>query len=258
MKRLIAPLTLIITILAAFPATAANWDHIHLLVPDTKAAMQWYAEHFDGTPTKSGPFDAVLFGPDLMKFRRSKSSAKGTVGSSIHQIGFSVANVERKLAVLEAAGVKVVDKIRHIKSANLSYARVEDPWGTRIEIIDDQDVKGFHHVYLLSTDPAAAIKWYAQTFGGTPSLYKDIPGLHAIQYNDMWIMIGQGKDLQPTEGRVVDHIGWNFDDYDAAIERLRSNKTKFNLEPRPANHPVMAYILGPDDAKIEVVRAEGH
>lgn len=250
--------TFIITTLIALPASAAKWDHIHLLVSDSKAAQEWYAEHFDGTPTKAGPFDAILFGPDLMKFRRSKPDTKGSVGSSIHQIGFSVPDVKRKLAELKAAGIKVVQEIIHSETANLSYAKVEDPWGTLIEILDAQDVKGFHHAYLLSADPAAAIKWYAKTFGGTPSLYKNIEGLHAIQYDDMWLMIGQGENLQPTEGRVIDHIGWNFNDYDAALEQIKANKTEFNLAPRPAKRPVMAYIYGPDKAKIEVLRAEGH
>ena len=63
------------TSVCAGTAVADTWDHLHLTVSDTADAAKWYAKNFDGKVTKSGPFDAVLFGSNLVKFR----SAKGEV-----------------------------------------------------------------------------------------------------------------------------------------------------------------------------------
>ena len=42
------------------------------------------------------------------------------------------------------------------------------------------------------------------------------------------------------------------------VAKLKKEGTEFALEPRPADHPTMAYILGPDGAKTEIVRAGAH
>lgn len=242
-------------------ASAAKWDHVHILVQDTKMAAAWYAEHFGGTVTKSGPFDAVLFGPDLVKFRKSPPKTKGSKGSSIGQIGFSYPDVEMKLKDLESSSVKVLSRVTVIENAErgpLHYAYVEDPWGTRITLVNDDSVSGFHHVHVYSETPDATIAWYAKNFGGTITTLKGIPELRGIQYGDMWLLVEQGKSPEPSTGHSIDHMGWNFEDFDEAIARFREQNTEFALEPQPEEHPTMAYIVGPDGAKTEIVRAGAH
>lgn len=239
-------------------ANAANWDHVHILVPDTKAAAEWYAANFDGKVTKSGPFDAVLFGDDLVKFREATPETKGSAGSSIDHIAFAVPDVVIKLGSLVNAGAKVTMEPFEIRTVPTIAALIEDPWGTSIEILVDKSVSGFHHVHLLSPDPETAIAWYARIFGGDATLLFGLPGQHAIRYEDMWLVIRKGEAPTPSTGHTIDHLGWNMPDFDELVAKLKGEGVEFALEPRPAENPTMAYILGPDGAKIEIVRAGAH
>ncbi len=242
-------------LLSAWDARGAEWDHVHVLAPDTAEAAEWYAKHFNGEVTKAGPFDAVVFGGCLVKFRRSVAETRGSEGSAIDHLGFSVPDLAAKMAELKAAGVAVVAEPKRIESAGFSYAFVADPWGTRIEVLDDADLQGFHHLHLKSPDPSATVKWYSEMFGGEIVTFKGMAALPAIRYEGMWLVVQQGEGVEPSTGHSIDHLGWKFGDFDAALGRLRAAGVRFATEPQPAERPTMAYILGPDDVKIEVVRA---
>ena len=60
---------------------------------------------------------------------------------------------------------------------------VEDPWGTKIEIIDDPDLRGMHHLHLTSPDPEGTLDWYGENFGGERELWKG--ALPALDYGDV-------------------------------------------------------------------------
>ncbi len=247
----------LVAVAFVFPAQAANWDHVHILAPDAAAAAQWYAKYFGGKAIKSGPFEAVVFGDILVKFRTSTPETKGSAGSSIDHIGFSVENIAEKMDELTAAGVKITGEVKNVPAGNFSYFFVEDPWGTRIEVLDDKETLGFHHVHLRSPDPAATVKWYADNCGGEATSFKGIAAIPGIKYGAMWLLVGKADAVEGSVGHSIDHIGFQFDDFDAAIKSLQDNKTEFLQGPQPADKPAMAYILGPDKVKIETVREPG-
>ena len=93
--------------------------------------------------------------PVLLMFLKVPD-AKPSEGGVIDSIGFSVADVAAKVKTLEAAGAKV-----------LSPSVVVDPWGTKIELVNDIPGRGFHHVTLRVVDPDATMRWFASAFGGT-------------------------------------------------------------------------------------------
>ena len=45
-------------------------------------------------------------------------------------------------------------------------AFVEDPWGTRIEVAEDPQLLGLHHVHMRGPDPDQVFSWLLDTFGG--------------------------------------------------------------------------------------------
>lgn len=238
----------------ASPAQAAAWDHIHLVADDTMAAAEWYAEHFGGEITKSGPFDAVLFDGKLVKFRRNPEETKGSEDSAVDHIAFSVPSVEEKKAALEEAGIKLGAPNRRTSTVAL----LEDPWGTKIELIEDEDLLGFHHVHLMSQQPKKLVEWYLEAFGGSAEPYKGIVHLDSIKYDDMWVFIQRSiRPVPGTKNRSVDHLGWLLDDFDATVAQLRDRGTTFVVEPQPSGDHRIAFILGPDDVKIELVSKPG-
>jgi catechol 2,3-dioxygenase-like lactoylglutathione lyase family enzyme len=238
----------------AGPVAADTWDHIHFTVSDTKAAADWYAKHFDGKVGKSGPFDAVWFGSNMIKFRGGED-LKGSDGSRVDHIGFSVKDVEAKAEALGADGATVAAANR--RKQGVRYAT--DPWGTKIELMTDEDLLGFHHFLIKTTRPYGTLEFYTSMFGGEVSKFKDVMGVQAIRYNDMYVFVQRAvRPPGSAKGNVVDHLGWRFKDFDAAIKKLKAADVKFVVEPRTSGDHKMAFIESPNGVKIEIVEDVGH
>jgi catechol 2,3-dioxygenase-like lactoylglutathione lyase family enzyme len=228
-------------------------DHIHLNVPDQATGVEWYQKYFGGKPTTEAP-DRLMFGDTRLIFLKNDKGQPST-GSALDHIGFSVADLDAKMKEFEAAGVKVVNPVRDVAGL-FKLAFVEDPWGTRIEVVQDSEKLGLHHVHLRGPDPAAVLAWYKDKFGGETAKMKG--RLDGLKYTDVWILVQRG-DAVPSEGHAVDHIGWRTPNLDAKTKELKAQNVKFTTEPRPlklASGAMVnfAYLEGPDGAKIELVQ----
>jgi catechol 2,3-dioxygenase-like lactoylglutathione lyase family enzyme len=241
----------------AAPAGAADIlpivDHIHLNVPDQAKAVEWYQKNFGGTPTSEAP-DRLMFGDTRLIFLRNDKGQPST-GSALDHIGFSFADLDAKMKELEAAGVKVVTPVRDVQGL-FKLGFVEDPWGTRIEVVQDAEKLGLHHVHLRGPDPAAILAWYKAKFGGDTGKLKD--RIDGLRYSGVWILVQRG-DAVPSEGHAVDHIGWRTSNLNEKTAELKAQDVKFTTEPRPLRLASgttvnFAYLEGPAGAKIELVQ----
>jgi catechol 2,3-dioxygenase-like lactoylglutathione lyase family enzyme len=249
----------LMAVLAAAVSAAAQTpilpivDHIHLNVPDQAKAVEWYQKHFGGTPMTEAP-DRLMLGDTRLIFLKNEKG-QPSAGSALDHIGFSVADLDAKMKELEAAGAKIVNPIRDVQGL-FKLAFVEDPWGTRIEVVQDSDKLGLHHVHLRGPDPDAILGWYKQKFGGdTGKLKGRIDGLN---YSGVWLLVTRG-DAAPSDGHAIDHIGWRTPNLAEKTLQLKAQDVKFTTEPRPlklASGTMVnfAYLEGPSGAKIELVQ----
>ena len=239
------------------PAFAdADYGHIHLTATDKTAAAEWYAKHFNGKTSGFGgkadakPDRAVIDGIGILFFQK-KAGFEGSVGSGVDHIGFSMSDVAGKVKEVEADGGKVLTTGMKFKGMEIAF--VVDPWGTKIELIDDPDTRGLHHIHLNSPDVQGTLEWYANAFGGEITKFKGM--LPAIKYDPLWLIVTKSnKPLAPTKGRAMDHLGWNFPDLDAAAVELKSKEVTFSMEPLPYKTIKIAFINGPDGVNIELVQ----
>jgi catechol 2,3-dioxygenase-like lactoylglutathione lyase family enzyme len=228
-------------------------DHIHLNVPDQAQAVAWYQKNFGGTPLDEAP-DRLLFGDTRLIFLKSD---KGTPspGSAIDHIGFSVPDLDAKMKEFEGAGVKIATAARDVAGL-FKLAFIDDPWGTRIEVVQDAEKLGLHHVHLRAPDPAVTLAWYKEKFGGESAKLKD--RIDGLRYGGVWVLVQRG-DATPSEGHAIDHIGWQTPNLAAKTAELKAQSVKFTTEPRPlklASGTMVnfAYLEGPSGAKIELVQ----
>src|SRR5262245_64500625 len=117
-------------------------DHIHLLVPDQAKGVEWYQKNFGGQPMTEAP-DRLMLGDTRLIFLRN-ANGQPSNGSALDHLGFSVADLDAKMKELEPAGATVVAPAREVAGL-FKLAFVEDPWGTRIEVVQDPDKLGLHH-----------------------------------------------------------------------------------------------------------------
>ncbi|MSR10177.1 MAG: hypothetical protein EXR84_00020 [Gammaproteobacteria bacterium] len=250
---------LLLTTLFLLPASlfATPYDHLHLAADNALEAANWYAKHFGGTPTRfrnssdtSLPIDRIKLG-DIYVIFYERDPGAGSVGSGVDHIGFSMPNVESVFNAIIADGGKGLGELRAFNGMTLGF--VEDPWGTKIELIDDSAMRGVHHIHLSSADPAGTLAWYQNIFGGEAAQFGGaLPGIH---YGNIWLLAAQASgEIAPTIGRSMDHLGWNFPDLDAAAVEMKAKGAVFSMEPRDFREIRISFVEGPDGVRIEVVQ----
>jgi catechol 2,3-dioxygenase-like lactoylglutathione lyase family enzyme len=228
-------------------------DHIHLLVPDQAKGVEWYQKNFGGQPMTEAPDRLMLDGTRLIFLRNDKGLP--STGSALDHIGFSVTDIDATMKTLEASGAKITAPVRDVQGL-FKIAFVDDPWGTRIEVVQDPEKLGLHHVHLRAPDPAATLTWYKEKFGGETAKLKG--RLDGLRFSGVWLLVQRG-DATPSDGHAIDHIGWRTANLDAKTSELKAQSVKFTTEPRPLRLASgvavnFAYLEGPAGAKIELVQ----
>lgn len=230
------------------------YDHVHMAVPDPQATAQWYHDHIGGEWV-DGRTDRLLFGTTRIMFLRGEDR-RPSQGGVIDHLGFSYPDLASKLEEIEAAG-GTVTPIRDVAGLfKLSF--VTDPWGIRLELVEEPQHLGFHHIHLRSEDPAAALDWYEEMFGGVRlSMRGRLPGL--LYPGNVWILVQQGETFPSNEG-VIDHIGWRSPVSDENQARLEALGAEVTSQPRDMTLPNgdirFFYVAGPNGARVELVQRQ--
>lgn len=234
------------------------YDHVHLNVPDQAAGVEWYEKHVGGKRMAEAA-DRLMFGSTRLIFLRN-ANAQPSAGSSIDHIGFSFPDLDAKMKEFEAAGVKVVTPVRDVAGL-FKLGFVEDPWGTKIEVVQDSDLLGLHHIHLRAPEPEEIFTWLLGKFGGERTKLKgriEAAKYSAPNFSDMWILVQRGEST-PSAGHAIDHIGWRTTNLDGAIADLKTQGVKITTDPRSltlADKTTIryAYVEGPATTKIELVQ----
>src|SRR5438132_31224 len=232
---------------SAQSARDVPYDHVHLAVPDPDKAAEWYTRNLDGQAGENPgrvmfePFTGKRPLPVQLIFLRS-ADAKPSEGSVIDSIGFSVADVAAKTKALEAAGAKVV-----------APGVVVDPWGTKIELVNDVPGRGFHHVTRQVPDPDATLRWFTTNFGGART---KMSGRDAVRYERTYLAVIKGDAMAPSQGRSIDHLGFGPRTMNGEAAALKAQGVTFTAEPSPMPNQFghrTAYVEAPGGISIELV-----
>jgi len=236
--------------LIAASASAQTYDHVHLAAPEPAKAVEWYRAHLGAQPGDLP--DRVQFGKTIFAFIQS-ANAQPSEGSVIDHLGLSFANLEAKVKELEAAGAKVITPVREAPGL-FKLAFVQDPFGVKLELVEDAELIGFHHIHLRVADPEAALAWYVQMFGGQRSKLKG--RLDAVKYTnpDVWLLAQKADGAAPSQGRAIDHLGWRAPEIDAKIAELKQKGVQVTDEPRDVMDLRVAYVEDPTKVRIELVK----
>ena len=247
-------------------ALAAGYHHVTITAPSPTEAVRWYATHMDCQPVAERTDVANCQGVELEFV--IQTTLGGTQGTGVNHIGFSFPDLAAKMAELEAVGVGGAGVRLQRFEDGATFRDVPelfrlgfifDPWGTRIELVEDLDRLGFHHVHLSATDPAATLSWYRQVLGGEPARLKG--RLNGLRFDDIWILVSQHDEgaPAPTAGRALDHLGFVVPDLDVVAAEMREQGVEFEQQPMvPVNGrsaAKRAFLAGPDNVRLAVVES---
>jgi catechol 2,3-dioxygenase-like lactoylglutathione lyase family enzyme len=246
------------------PARAADYHHVHVAAPSPIEAVKWYGDHLDCKPIADRSNAASCAGIEIVFVARA--TLGGTQGTGVNHIAFSYLDVEAKMRELEDVGVQGTGvRLQRFEDGALvhelpglfEHGFIFDPWGTRIELVEDADRLGFHHVHLSAVDPAATLAWYASVLGGEPARLKGrTPGL---RFAETWLLVSQDEQGRPapTAGRTLDHLAFVVPDLELAAAEMREQGVSFEQEPLvPAggrSGAERAFISSPDGVRVAVV-----
>ena len=228
-------------------------DHVHLAAPDPIKAVEWYRKNLGGQPTTEGT-DRLMFGETRVIFQRNEKPTP-SAGSVVDHIGFSVKNIDAAMKTIKADGAKIEGPAREVPGL-VKVGFVVDPFGTRLEIVQDPAKLGLHHIHLRGPDPGATMAWYVDKFGGTVGKLKNT--IDGINYGGIWVLAAKGE-ATPSAGHAIDHIGFRPQNVDNAVAAFKAKNVKVTTEPRPLTLPSgvsmrLAFIEGIDGVRIELVQ----
>jgi hypothetical protein len=243
--------------------TILPFDHIHLNEPAAEAS-QWWEKNIPGGRRITEAPNRIMYGAVRLMFLSPRSSG-GSDGSVIEHLGFSVADLEATMTALAAIGTKVVEPIKDTPGL-YKTALIENPWGTRIQLVQDRELLGLHHVQLRSPDTESMYAWLLDKFGGERGKikgqidsvkYAGIPG-----FTTVYIVAARGTSVA-SQGRVIDHIGWrSIGTINETKAMLEGKMVQLTSQPSPLNLPNgpsinFFYVAGPDGTRIELVERPG-
>jgi catechol 2,3-dioxygenase-like lactoylglutathione lyase family enzyme len=239
------------------------FDHIHLNEPGAQASVWWEKNIPGGRRITEAP-DRIMYGAVRLMFLGGQS-AGGSQGSVIEHIGLSVPDLDATMRQLATIDTKVIEPVKSVAGL-YKTAMIESPWGTRIQLVQDPELIGLHHVQLRMSDPEAGYAWLLDKFGGQRTKMKG--QIDSVKYEGkggfttVYIVVAKG-DSAPSQGRVIDHIGWRSTAaIDATKAMLESKQVQLTSQPRPLNLPNgptinFFYVAGPGGTRIEIVERPG-
>jgi catechol 2,3-dioxygenase-like lactoylglutathione lyase family enzyme len=120
-------------------------------------------------------------------------------------------------------------------------------------------IVGHYHLNVTSVD--AHKKFWVDTLGGTMT---KIGNTDVVRFPDVFLFLNVQKPTGPTRGTALDHIGFAVPDVPALTTKVVANGYELTTgrEPPPGekvalptagNYGRFSYLLGPDNAKVELV-----
>lgn len=228
------------------------YDNVHIRVTDPAKAAEWYVKAL-GARLSEAPTPQtgqVAFGAQAITITKGDSTTAST-GTLIDHIGLSFSDLDAAVKTAESAGAKVTSRPA-MSPGIFRYAYIEDPWGVRIEMVEDKEKLGFHHVHLRVKDPTATLNWFEQHIGGERTkLYGKLDGM---RYNGVWLFAMASGDTAPQPPTAILLVAFRYDDMDAAFKTLTGNGVKLSAEPRDL--PILRYgfVEDPNGIRVEIVK----
>ena len=236
--------------LAAPNAAGAAIGHVHINAVDVDAQLRFWTA-VGGKVIQREKLTMIQF-PGIYVLVRKQDPTGGVTGSTVNHIGFSVKEFDASVAKWKAAGLTWEPGRASPDGQGFLVA----PDSVRVEIFErpmQAAAIQMNHIHLNVTDVMKAQQWYVQNFGGVAGKrgqwdVANVPGTE--------ITIGKVDMMQvPTDGRSVDHIGFEVKNIDAFAAKLQAAGIKTDAAIRNSANAAnlrIVYVTDPWGTKIEI------
>jgi catechol 2,3-dioxygenase-like lactoylglutathione lyase family enzyme len=279
MKRTLASLASALSVLASAPDASAQlvaakdgpivYGHHHLNTTNIAAQKKFFVDTLGGKLITIGTnnLEIVQFPNVLVFFRSTQAPTGGTRGSTVNHIGFSVPNLRPVVDKVKANGFQMITSTespgREVKDdiagplqpGGASIAFALGPDDVKVEFVEAKQQTipiTMHHVHFFNPNNVEMRAWYVKTFGAKPRdggafPASDLPGV-ALNFSP------SPTPVAGTQGRALDHIGFEVKDLEAFCKKLEADGIKLAVPYRkvPALGLAIAFMTDPWGTYIEM------
>lgn len=246
------------------------YGHHHLNTTNVDAQKKFFVDTLGGVPITVGTnnLEIVKFPNVLIFFRTVQAAPGGTRGTVVNHIGFSVPNLRSMVDKLKAGGYAMITSTeappdRQVKddiagpppAGGSSIAFVLAPDDIKVELVEAPTQAmpiALHHVHFFNPANTEMQAWYVKTFGATSRLGGAFPAalLPGVALN----FSASKAPVVGTQGRAVDHIGFEVKNLAAFAKTLEANGVKLAVPYRsvPALGIAIAFFTDPWGTYIEL------
>jgi catechol 2,3-dioxygenase-like lactoylglutathione lyase family enzyme len=258
-------LTGAVALLFALPAQAqlappnsagVTFAHVHLNVTDVDAHTRIWVEQFGGVAVQKGFLRTVRFPNMLVVFNQAEPTG-GSQGSVMDHFGFKVRNMAEVLASWRAAGLEVQSEFTGAEGYKNAYVMAPD--GVRFELQEDPQLPmkaAGYHIHFFTPDYLELMDWYVDVFGGVKAPRGNIETTVNVPGQNLSFANSQ-TERAPTQGRAIDHIGFEVDDLEAFVQRLEGLGVEFQRGYTPVASIELAIAFFTDPSGVYVELTEG-
>jgi predicted enzyme related to lactoylglutathione lyase len=247
------------------------YGHHHLNVTNVDEAKKFWVDALGGVAIKVGPENReIIKFPNALMLLRAQKPTGGSKGSTVDHIAFSVKNLRQVVDRIKAGGYRIVTAAEappNITVQNdigiveggpvsgIAYAMAPDD--VKVEIVEMKAQAApiaSHHIHFFGAQKDMHA-WYMQNFGASPLpsanpaafISASLPGLTLNFAPSQTPVVG-------TQGRAIDHIGFEVKDLEAFTKKLEARGIKLASPYRqvPALGISIAFINDPWGTYIEL------
>lgn len=231
---------------------AIGFDNVHIRSLDPARAAEWYVSALGAAPSEPpAPGTAqVTFSGQVVTITKG-TAIEPSMGTAIDHFGLSVADLDAAVKRAESAGATVTTSPRE-SPGFFRYAYIVDPWGSRIELVEDSERLGFHHVHLRARDPDMTLAWFEQRLGGERAKLRG--KLDGVRFGGVWVFAMNSGAETPPAPTAIQVVAVRVDDVEASARALSDAGIKMLSEPRTLPALTYAFFEGPNGIRVEVVK----
>ncbi len=267
----------------AAEAEPARFHHVHLNVTDPKKSIQFYRRVFGAVPVKyRGNTDALFTERSFILLNKVEKQPETKLNTGIWHIGWGGVDVKNEYEWWKSHDVDIHTPLSPLPGRDNYYMYINGPNKELIEI-NTMGHHRFGHVHFFCTDVNETVDWYVKHLDLKPSRESvkkpsgDMSTLAGIWMNviqcDNVTMIFFGKpdvspappwwpdeplkEIQPTRGRPIDHIGFSYRDIEPVLERMKAAGVEITEPLHVDETGTRSFqVLAPNRVTIEIVEAK--
>jgi predicted enzyme related to lactoylglutathione lyase len=246
------------------------YGHHHINASNVDEAKKFWIDGLGGTLVTLGTAKTELIKfHNALLFMRAQKPTGGTKGTSFDHVGLSVPNLRVVLDRLKAGGYRIVtaaesapnitvkDDIGVVAAGPVSgIAYVMAPDDVKVELVElkAQTVPiASHHLHFFGPNKEMQA-WYVQTFGATATTSGNPAAFISAGLPGLGMNFSPATNVVGTQGRSMDHIGFEVKGLEAFTKKLEAQGIKLNVPYRqiPTLGIAIAFITDPWGTYIEL------